>query len=427
MKVAFYINNSQFPNVDCRNVTEGNPGIGGTWHIFLIVSSQLAIRDNNIDVTTYAQHEGLLPKGPNYKYVKDQEQAIFEADSDGSDYIVISYGGFDWKGFDYTRLKSKLKIIVWCHNFCALEDLSLFSHESKIAKLITVGREQMDLYRDFPVFDKTDYIYNCVPFPRRIKEKALNSPYYKRNHRVVYLASLVPAKSFHILAEVWPVILKKIPDAELFVIGSGRTYFKDAQLGSYGIASRDYEPRFMAPLLNPKGELLPSVHFLGNLGCEKYEYINKAKVGVPNPTGSTETFCISAVEMQYLGCSVTAMRAPGYYDTFLNGIITKRSKKAFAKTLIKLLKSEVPVVSYSETVEGLQNKFSIETVVQEWETLLNGDIRDHLHPVNPVHNKLYRMKWLKELKRQFGFTNIIPPVEALLEIRDSVMKRLFGF
>ena len=50
MTIAFYINNSQFPDLDCSGLQEGNPGIGGTWYEFLLISQQLAERNNGIDV-----------------------------------------------------------------------------------------------------------------------------------------------------------------------------------------------------------------------------------------------------------------------------------------------------------------------------------------------------------------------------------------
>ena len=429
MKIAFYVNNSQFPNIDCRNVVEANPGVGGTWHMVLLVASQLAVRNNNIDVTLYSQVKGLLPEGPKIDNVDTQEQAIYEADKNGFDFIILNYGGFDWAHFDFTRIKSNLRIIVWCHNFCSLSDLSRFSAETKIAKIIAVGREQMDLYRDHPAFKKTDYIYNCVPFPNDYKERAFQVPYGKRDKVVVYLASLVPAKSFHILADIWPYVLKCVPDAKLYVIGSGKTYFKDAKLGRFGIASHDYENIFMPKLTDEKGNILPSVKFYGNLGCEKYDIMCKAKVGVPNPTGSTETFCISAVEMQNMGCTVTAMKAPGYYDTFFNGIITKRSKKAFAQSVVKLLKSEDPIQSYSEAVDRIQNNFSIESVLKEWEELLITNVNGnyHLHKISPLVNKSYRLKWLKEIIRICHMAGKIPSVEALLLKMNTIHKLVYGY
>lgn len=425
MKVGFYVNNSQFPNVDCRNVINGNPGVGGTWHMVLLVSSQLALRNNKIEVILFSQVDGLLPEGPNIKHSNNQEQAIFEADREGLDIIVLNYGGFDWASFDFTKIKSKLRIIVWCHNFCSFKDLDLFSSESKIARIITVGREQMDLYRDHPAFNKSDYIYNCVPYPEDFKDVVTQHSFSKRDNNVVYLASLVPAKSFHILADVWPYVLKHVPDANLFVIGSGKTYFKDAVLGNFDIASPKYEKRFLRPLLDTNKAIIPSVHFLGNLGLEKYNYLLKSKVGVPNPTGATETFCISAVEMQYMGCCVSAMSAPGYYDTFINGVITKRTKRSFANSIIKLLKSKEPVVSYTETTKKLETVFSIENVLKDWEALFDSDLDGHIHPVTPLTNKYYRFKWLKEQKRVLRWT--APFIENILLIFDDLKKKIIGF
>ena len=57
MTIAFYINNSQFPDLDCSGLQEGNPGIGGTWYEFLLISQQLAERNNGIDVVLYLQVE----------------------------------------------------------------------------------------------------------------------------------------------------------------------------------------------------------------------------------------------------------------------------------------------------------------------------------------------------------------------------------
>ena len=53
------------------------------------------------------------------------------------------------------------------------------------------------------------------------------------------------------------------------------------------------------------------------------DILKNIRVGCPNPTGDSETFCLSAVEMQAMGCVVAAMEAPGYYDTFFNGHISK--------------------------------------------------------------------------------------------------------
>ena len=38
-KVAFYFDNSRISQVDCRDIESGNPGIGGTEYLFLLISN----------------------------------------------------------------------------------------------------------------------------------------------------------------------------------------------------------------------------------------------------------------------------------------------------------------------------------------------------------------------------------------------------
>ena len=38
MKIAIYINNSNISNVDCSDLTKGNPGIGGTEYCILLLA-----------------------------------------------------------------------------------------------------------------------------------------------------------------------------------------------------------------------------------------------------------------------------------------------------------------------------------------------------------------------------------------------------
>lgn len=57
------------------------------------------------------------------------------------------------------------KMIVWCHNFLTSRELTAYARCQNVTRLIAVGREQMDLYRDHRAFLKSDYIYNCVDIP----------------------------------------------------------------------------------------------------------------------------------------------------------------------------------------------------------------------------------------------------------------------
>ena len=151
----------------------------------------------------------------------------------------------NWEEVAQIPFKSKIQLIPWCHNFInkQSEYLNVFAESDRIARVINVSREQMDLYMDHPAYDKMDYIFNCVPYPDEISDKITSMPFACRDNIVTYVGSLVPAKCFHVLATMWPDIVKRVPNAQLYVIGSGKLYDENAKLGKYNIAEETYEKK----------------------------------------------------------------------------------------------------------------------------------------------------------------------------------------
>ena len=267
-----------------------------------------------------------------------------------------------------------------------------------------------DLYRDHRIFRKATYIYNCVPVGDS-REYVHSYPYESRSNAIVYVGSLVPFKGFHILAEAWPKIKTLVPDAKLFVIGTGKLYDRNSVLGKWQIAAANYEDRFM-PYLLKDGKLHPDVHFLGVMGEEKKNILIKARVGVPNPSGITETFCLSAVEMQMYGCRIATNDYPGYIDTVKNGKLFNRNGN-LADTVIGLLNSSDS--HYEDAIAYFEKEFSYDVVCSKWEELLKtGNIRYE----SKLKNPFYRLKWMKEfmriLKRIFPFLSRIPMLERII-------------
>ena len=418
MKVAFFLPNALFPETDCTRVVESNPGIGGTQYLIILIATELAKRNNGIDVVIYAQCKGILPQDAEIRLAATEEEAILDADKSGIDIFVDRPLLVDWRVL-LPKLQSDMKIVLWCHNFLRDEMLRISAKQPRITRLVTVSKEQMDMYRDYPAFEKSDYIMNTVPYLQQDIEAARKHPYYKRPHNVVYLGSLVDCKTFDELAAVWPQVLRKVPDAQLYVIGSGQTYNHGAKLGKYNIAEEAFERKFMPYLIDNNEQILPSVHFMGNMGAKKNDIILNSKVGVPNPRGFGETFCISAVEMQLLGCTVTAMSAPGYLDTFINGRVTSHRSSSLANSIIELLLSDEPLMPLDQTITAINERFSLSVVLDDWERFLKGGQRTRIHPIYPLTNKCYRLKWLKELLRKiklkYPSCSIIPPIEAWAE------------
>lgn len=424
MTVGFYINNSQFPDLNCIGIEKGNPGIGGTWYVFMLVSQQLADRNNGIDVLIYLQVENkTITKSAKVRIVSGAWEAIASADNEQIDYLVLWNLQIEWERISDYFFNSNLRLIPLCENFCSLKDLDLFYQSSRIARIINVGREQMDLYRDHRAFQKMDFIYNCVPIKDDDIELARKHPYSSRGHVVTYLGSLVRSKYFHVLARLWPEIMKRVPDAELYVVGSGKVYNSNQKLGKHNIASEEYEQVFMPYLIDNEGNILSSVHFMGKMGVEKNEILLKTKVGAPNPTGDSETFCLSAVEMEALGAACVAMDAPGYYDTFINGYISKREKD-YVNDIVKLLLADNPPVPFEDVVRAVKDKFSVESVIIDWERLFLSNMTTYLHPISPLTNEGYRLKRFKEFLRKLKNNHILPQSAPTIEHIYGFMNRV---
>jgi glycosyltransferase involved in cell wall biosynthesis len=227
--------------------------------------------------------------------------------------------------------------------------------------------------------------------------------------------------------------LKVYPDAVLNVIGSGKLYDRNARLGKYGIADEEYEKAFMPYLIDSGGQILPSVKFWSILGKEKNEILQTTRVGVPNPSGRTETFGYTAIEMQFCGTLIATIKCPAYLETVCPsaGILYDKQKspeKKLAESVVALLGRDEN--HYEDVLRFLEANFSIDKVAGEWYRLFMDMMEGKENPVVPVKaNKTYRLKRWKEANRKlknfipFGY-KILP---SLWYVDDFVwkMKGLF--
>lgn len=408
-KIAFYLDNRGISHVDASEVRKANPGIGGTEYLMILVSSLLAERENGLDIKLYVREKQNVPSSLKCEIVDSVDSAIRRAEQDGVDKIVMKHDAANVVE-DVLHVNSELRIVVWCHVFICYWELDYYANNSAVETVVFVGREMRDLYRDHKVFGKSTYIYNCVSL-EGCRETVSKTPFCQRKNIVTYIGSIVPFKGLHLLAEAWPHVLAKIPDAQLFIIGTGKLYDSTSRLGKYGIAESSYEELIMKKL-SVQGEILPSVHFMGRMGAEKNKVLLQTKVGVPNPSGITETFCLSAVEMQAFGARIATVKSPGYIDTVKNGILYSTHSE-LAETIVQLLTSRTS--KYEEAISFFEKEFSFEAVAKQWEGLLLGNSAS---VPSSIVNAGYRLKWLKEIIRRVSLVaplnGFLPPIERLL-------------
>lgn len=387
MKVAFYLNNTNISDVDFTHIEDGNPGVGGSEYSCVLIANELCKR-NNIDTILLVSKDGKFPSTLKYIACGNLEQAIKKY------HKTIELFILDSKHFNDSIAKEfpSTKFMLWVNNKLNLKLMQRYAAMPNIIKFIHVGHEMYDLYRDSWMFSKMTYIFNAIPLSFLDKMKPVSLE--QRSNKVIYIGSLIPTKGFHLLAKAWPKIIKAIPDAELIVIGSGKLYDRNAKLGNYNIAEKSYENLFIPYLINDKNEILDSVHFLGILGKEKYKIMQECKVGVPNPSGISETFGYTAIEMALMGCLVTSMKCPGYIDTIFETNHLYTNSHQISKYIINLLNQNNCDEKYKIRLQYIINNFSIDSVIPKWEDLLLNYEKEFIYP--PSLRSSYHHKKIKE-------------------------------
>jgi glycosyltransferase involved in cell wall biosynthesis len=199
---------------------------------------------------------------------------------------------------------------------------------------------------------------------------------------------------------MWNDILKEVPNAKLYVVGSGRLYNHWAELGPLGVASREYEAMF-AKYIAPNGKLIPSVKFCGDLGLEKSEIYYKTTVGVTN--FRPESFCLSALDMEACGVPVVNRNSYGVLDTVKHNQtgLLGRNKKEIKLYIIRLLKDrELNIRLGRKAKRFAESEFLPEKLVLQWMKLFDDIINDRpCEYIKPTKNFRNNMKWLRIINR----------------------------
>ena len=245
---------------------------------------------------------------------------------------------------------------------------------------------------------------------------------------VTYVGSLVPAKGFHKLAQIWPDILKKVPDAELYVIGTGKVYDRNARLGKFGISQEDYENSFMKFLTDDNGTILPSVHFLGIVGSEKVDIFKNTAVGVVNPTALTETFCVSAVEMEYAYVPVISRKKWGLLDTIDDGETGYlfRNSSDFVEKMVYLLNNDELNQNMGEKAhEFVKENFDMNRIIPQWISLIEDIDKDiSVEYLDVQKNWSNDYKWIKGCIRFFRFDMSLAWLPSFHDLKNMLKTTL---
>lgn len=394
MKICLFYEDTKYSDTAYLFPEKGNDGMAGTQYEYALLGKFLCINYPNDEVhMVHCETNKLYPGVKDYVY-KNVDDAFLYFKREKVDIVIYTVGQTDeWyrmlENYDYN-----IPFVAWDHNHIAYNELVNLRKSTKVKRIVCCGKELYDQYIDDEIIYKMTYIFNMIDYnmyPQRDTEVENN---------VVFLGAITPQKGFHILAKEWKNILKHVPDAQLYVAGSGALYDSNIVLGKYHIAEEGYEDYFMPYLVDEKGEILESVHFLGIVGNDKKrDLLSKTKVGIVNPSGLTETFCISATEFSSAGVPVATKRGYGLLDTVKDGEtgLLSKSDKKFRDNVIRLLSDDDLNARLSKNGKVfIKENFQPEVIIQQWHRMLVDVINDIPAKISvPKDNLTNRMKWIR--------------------------------
>lgn len=416
MKVAIFLGFGKGDIIDAQNIEKGNPGVGGTQYCMLELAHYLN-NNTNFQISIIAQRNYILEEGIDFLLLKEENSLCNIVKTSNVDILILSQ-------FNDNQLKQEIskincKVITWSHNYIYSDFCNFISKTDTIKANVFVGKQQYDRYIDDNVIEKSTFIHNMF---------LDNSPSVVRkndNKTVIYMGALVEGKGFAELCSIWQSIIQEIPEAQLFVLGSGKLY-GNCQLGKYGIASQAYENKFIKYIVDEKGCIIPSVKFLGIVGEGKTEIFRKASVGVVNPSARTETFCMGVVEMAEAKLPVVTIGKNGYFDTVDNGKtgILANSLEGVKRNIIYLLKNPTKNEILGNNAKNRIEKFSPKNLGPQWVKLLNDVYADiykpiYLKPSKPMCNN---NKWIRVIIRFLRHTLHLRFIPSLIKVETFVTK-----
>jgi glycosyltransferase involved in cell wall biosynthesis len=375
MKVGFYFKNGALAGIDVRNPEEGNPGMGGRQYMNIMIAYHLA-RDPAFPVEAYvfSERSAKLPDNVTSVVCGSVIDAVKSAAELGIDYFITDVS-VSFEAVDQLLAageRAGIKLLIRLGLIPSSRILHRLNESSAVVAVVCVEKQVLEMLRDHPVVRKSSVVPNGIAWAAF---QSAPVSFDTRGPVVTYIGSLVPQKGFGRLARAWPRVLARVPDAVLQVIGSGSLYREGEALGKWGVASEHFEREEIRPYLSDgEGHPHPSVRFLGVLGPEKVDVLRSSWIGIANPVGATETFCISAVEIQAAGTPVIAGAKYGLFDTVQSGetgyLISDVSE--LADRIVHLLTNRATAQRMGEKARQFaRDSYAFENITPRWQALLS--------------------------------------------------------
>lgn len=315
--------------------------------------------------------------------------------------------------------KTNVKIIFWVHNYLFYNAIKTINSLKNEFRIVFCGKQFYDRYIDHPIIESSAYIYNMIP---KIKNSYTHISDEKFN--ITFIGAIIPSKGFHYVAKAWKKIIKKIPNAKLYVIGSGALYSSKIALGKYSLAEEPYESYIINHLISADSDL-NSVEFCGVLDeKKKREVISKTQIGIVNPSARTETFGISSTDFQQQNVPVVIRKKNGLLDTFSPNVtgLGFNFPSLIHRPIIKLYKNKSLRDNLaSNGAMFINEKFQIEESILKWLQLLF-DLENSKKPnYSPPNDFIFNnFKFIRIFNRILRLNLKMKIIPSIIEVESKV-------
>lgn len=391
MKFAFYCDYSKEFKNKIETLENGNVGIGGTQYLFMLVVSNLQKKYNS-PINKYLllsnKKININSNVLQYKQVKNLKFAHKWCEENKYNYLIIRANSISEFSKEDIR-NSKVKFILWAHNYIDKIVEKILYLEKNVVKLICVSQQQYINMQTSIAYKKMDYINNCIG-SYTIKENA------KQTENLIYMGVPAPSKGLHNAIKIFRLVKRKVPKAKLIVIGSLKVRNDTIKLGKLNITYKCYED-YIIKLIN-KYNLKEDIVFLGNLDfVEVKKVIEKyGGVGMVNPSycWKDETFCLSAIEFESFGIPVVSRRRNDGLNTSIKqnetGFLELTDRK-IAKRVGELFTDKQLYYDCSKRAKDYSEKFKSDKIVDIWYEKLN-----EIEKISNINEKKQK-KFLKRI------------------------------
>jgi glycosyltransferase involved in cell wall biosynthesis len=308
MRLAFFLDNRGIAGRGpLPDASLGNPGIGGTEYAFLAVPRLLVgSAVEPLLLLTAPQAMTGLPAAAAL-VVPGLPEALQQAAALQAEALVFRPGfaaAADWAALE----RSPLPLVAWLHNL-GCQEQARYERLPALQRWLLVSGAQLDYFRHSRLARRAVVIPNPVAVPPELRHpRSLQQA--EAAGDLAYVGAITPFKAFDRLALQWRAIAERCPQARLRVFGGADLYGEAAGLSPYEQHCR--------ALLQRSGHG-DRVLFEGRSGLERYASMASVAVGVVNPSGQDETFCLSAAEFNACGIPVVAPRRHALPQTLLDG------------------------------------------------------------------------------------------------------------